>query len=455
MEIVADLDTSLMGELPMDSVENIVARFSDENLKKTLSQLESMMKPLDKRREMGDFSAFVEQFPEVMMERPPLHPLQRFTVTAQFLLDQIRQEHRRMQGKQKRTKDVVLTEANTIEFGAGGRKVGVGEMLSWDAAQVTKLMPEGFKSARLVNRLVGLLDGKLELVVRPSWKTASDAVMESVGRAGVIAVDGKRFIGKSSLLTGVSLLARESGWLVVYLNGSQLMGAVNGGNVQRNRFNDLLWDQVSVNRELCQQLLEAEGAKLAQVAIKTKGVPFQASTKALPPIKTVKDLLEFGAKSSEDNATAAMVWFKNELALLTEFKVLVVVDNYSMLWNDSRYYDMDNEKYRPVPLKASQLTLPRMFLHPSSQFYLNGVMLVASTHDSGCSSRAYDELAAPMMKTTIEVEKLTMEEHTLILDAYHDAGIIHTQQFGPELHYTHAFTSGTPGSLFRYINHLP
>jgi hypothetical protein len=159
-----------------------------------------------------------------------------------------------------------------------------------------------------------------------------------------------------------------------------------------NWMNQDQWDQQTTNRELCERILRAEGDKLASLPIKSSGMPLDG----VAGVRTLKELLEAGA-ADEIHATngetqireqlcfsticssfifvfvhllsfvTVMAWFKMELTLVTDVKVMLAIDNYNCLYNPSSYYDMDSTRYRPVPLVTTQLTIPNLFLRPEKQ----------------------------------------------------------------------------------------
>lgn len=50
-------------------------------------------------------------------------------------------------------------------------------------------------------------------------------------------------------------------------------------------------------------------------------------------------------------------WLRRELALVTEYPVLIAVDGMNHLWGNSAFLDPNDRKLRTDPLPADQLTL--------------------------------------------------------------------------------------------------
>ncbi len=59
---------------------------------------------------------------------------------------------------------------------------------------------------------------------------------------------------------------------------------------------------------------------------------------------------------SEENSTAALLWLRTELSLVTARPVLVAIDDVNSFHNPSSYYDMDHPSFAPTLLPPSKLS---------------------------------------------------------------------------------------------------
>lgn len=84
------------------------------------------------------------------------------------------------------------------------------------------------------------------------------------------------------------------------------------------------------NQAQCARILSGSRETLAKLPVKSAGVPLPVAAAQRPA--TLAELLSIGA-ASDENATAVMVWFRNELTLVTDTPVLLAIDNYNCLHN--------------------------------------------------------------------------------------------------------------------------
>eukprot|EP01095_Lingulamoeba_sp_RSL-Kostka_P013205 TRINITY_DN5414_c0_g2_i1.p1 TRINITY_DN5414_c0_g2~~TRINITY_DN5414_c0_g2_i1.p1 ORF type:complete len:474 (-),score=183.33 TRINITY_DN5414_c0_g2_i1:160-1581(-) len=97
------------------------------------------------------------------------------------------------------------------------------------------------------------------------------------------------------------------------------------------------------------------------------------------PNSTLLDLCVFGAR--EENkyfACDALYHLRRELNLVTDYPVLIAIDDYNYFFGSSGFYDKDSKKYIPEMLPAKQLSLARRF-NKREHGLINGVMIASTT----------------------------------------------------------------------------
>lgn len=202
---------------------------------------------------------------------------------------------------------------------------------------------------------------------------------------------------------------------------------------------------------MCQSILAAQGELLGRLAVKTSGVPLLPNASVDATLKTLKAVLERGAADPEQ-ATAALLWFRNELVVVSDVRVLVAVDNFNCLHNASGYSDMDSAKFRAPLLRAAQLTVPSLFTHLHRQMFLNGVMVAALTHEGGKGCAGFK--AAHTAPADVATTPLSLDETAAVFADAQDARTPSAPvQGGPTMAYVHAFTSATPAEVFRFAQY--
>jgi small subunit ribosomal protein S29 len=164
--------------------------------------------------------------------------------------------------------------------------------------------------------------------------------------------------GKSAALAQVVFWARKKGWLVIYVpSGYEL---INGGSYldrsEERKEEYCSWEQPPLQYIFLNKLLDAHADKLKKIPLKTKvSLPKFTGT-------TLFELVEYGSVLIQYTSA---VWslLRNELALVTEFPVLLAVDEYNAVYNPSvSFRNPDSSKYLKEPMNPRQFTTAELFI---------------------------------------------------------------------------------------------
>lgn len=88
------------------------------------------------------------------------------------------------------------------------------------------------------------------------------------------------------------------------------------------------------------------------------------------------DLLDFGSLSTE-NSIECIYHFRHELNRVTEYPVLIVVDDLNMFQNNTLYFDPMFQEFAPSYLPASKLLIPHIFGNFQTHGLCNGIFVGA------------------------------------------------------------------------------
>lgn len=176
---------------------------------------------------------------------------------------------------------------------------------------------------------------------------------------GAFLLDGERGAGKSFALHQIVQFARESGWLVLFVPNARAW-CVEAPYVMRSPYVADKFDIDVYGVELLQQFLRGHGEQLAQVPLrgdygdryypaklgakpKTDGTFDKASL-------TLRDLVENGIQD-EELACTAVVDLREELAHVTEFPVLIAIDEYN-LWFQKTVFGFEGQEVLPSDISV-------------------------------------------------------------------------------------------------------
>ena len=171
------------------------------------------------------------------------------------------------------------------------------------------------------------------------------------GRAALmkpIGVHGSHGVGKSALLTYLSLWAKERGWLVVAVRADEFsmekMGWIQPSSDRPSIFEQPLYTQHWLN-----QLAASQPQLLSSIALKGS-YPFADPASC----RTLLDLIHM-ARDDAALATSVLYATVSELRSAREVAVLVLMDNVNVWDGLSQFVDPDSRTARPLPARRLAL----------------------------------------------------------------------------------------------------
>eukprot|EP01087_Luapelamoeba_hula_P013196 TRINITY_DN3771_c0_g1_i2.p1 TRINITY_DN3771_c0_g1~~TRINITY_DN3771_c0_g1_i2.p1 ORF type:complete len:669 (+),score=171.42 TRINITY_DN3771_c0_g1_i2:225-2231(+) len=196
-------------------------------------------------------------------------------------------------------------------------------------------------------------------------------------KAGIV-LTGPKGSGKSVSLTQISLWARRNGWIVIRIPDGKAWASY-GDQIRGSRVEPTCYDQRDLAQLLATQMLQNHGEQLQSIPIRTtthvRG--FERNSDS-----TLYDLLKF-ATEHESSAVDAVHLFRRDLSRVTEFPVLIAVDNYNGLYHHSDFFtpeDITRGRVRQLP--AQRLTMSKIFSNHLDHGMINGTMVCAVTETS-------------------------------------------------------------------------
>ena len=161
-----------------------------------------------------------------------------------------------------------------------------------------------------------------------------------------IGVHGGHGVGKSALLTYLSVWAKERGWLVVAVRADEFtmeqLGWIEASSERPGLFEQPLYSQYWLS-----QLAAAQPHLLANIALKAQ-YPFAANCRSL------LDLLHL-ARDDVTLSTSVLYATVAELRTASEVPVLVLMDNVNVWDGLSQFVDPDSRSALPLPARRLAL----------------------------------------------------------------------------------------------------
>eukprot|EP01116_Phalansterium_solitarium_P021453 TRINITY_DN6672_c0_g1_i2.p1 TRINITY_DN6672_c0_g1~~TRINITY_DN6672_c0_g1_i2.p1 ORF type:complete len:625 (+),score=176.50 TRINITY_DN6672_c0_g1_i2:17-1891(+) len=245
---------------------------------------------------------------------------------------------------------------------------------------LSSILPEGFAGGYRLDTKLHKYIKEFPFLVRKSaarlasWleKAAASGFMNSKIKP-YITLTGARGSGKSTALTQLVIWARQNNWIVVFIPDARYW--VKGERIEESQYEDGMWDQNLIAAEFAGHMLAAHREQLKTLPLR---LPVDLLNFDTTKQKTLADLLEYAVKDKESNNTDAIVHFRKELNLVTEFPVLIAVDGINVLFNNSPYGDpLSDSKLIIPPLPAQKLMLTRIFSDFDSHGLANGMYVTA------------------------------------------------------------------------------
>jgi hypothetical protein len=294
-----------------------------------------------------------------------------------------------------------------------------GKMVVLDEKDFKKYFPEGMggryvKEEFASTKQRGLLIREHAMrVINDLTKAQANKFIKSDSTTAHILF-GFKGCGKSGALSQIVYWARKNDWLVVYINSGYNL--INTGDyLEKSKLIPDCWDQPQIAMKFLNNMIDAHQDKLRQIPLRTK---FQLGRFEG---KTLFDLVEFGS-ALEAYAADAVVHFRRELSLVEEFPVLLAVDDYNAIYNQSvNFADPESRRYSKDMLEGRNFTLAGLFFDGHVDHGLiNGAFVGALTEEHKVEQ--FMEDTKEHETTWVNIPPYTRKEFDTVLEHYTRSG---------------------------------
>lgn len=267
-------------------------------------------------------------------------------------------------------------------------------------------------------------------------------------------IDGERGTGKSFALQQIVQFARESNWLVLYVPNARAW-CVEAPYVMKSPVDESKFDIDVFGVALLEQFLHCHGAQLATIPLRGAYGDryYPASFKAKPKsvdeydasTLTLRDLVENGIKD-EELACTAVVDLRAELARVTEFPVLIAIDEYNT-WFEKTVFGFEGQDVRPQDISViDALTDVRASgLEPSREL-ANGLFVAAVTENYPSRFDLKQQIDYRALRSTMRA--YSKDELASVVAYYNQVSFLHDKPSDSELAYFRLMTKALPIHVF-------
>lgn len=267
-------------------------------------------------------------------------------------------------------------------------------------------------------------------------------------------LDGERGSGKSFALQQVVQFARESNWLVLYVPHARAW-CYEAPYVMRSPIDESKFDIDVFGVELLEKFLLCHGTQLSAVPLRGNygdryyPASLDAKPKSAaefdPATLTLRDLVENGIKD-EDLACTAVVDLRAELALVTEFPVLIAVDEYNT-WFAKTVFGFEGKDVLPGDLSVvAALRDVGADGLPAARRLANGLFIAAVTENY--PSRFDFKKQADYRALRRTMRAYSKAELASIVAYYNQVAFLHDKPSESELAYFRLMTKSLPLHVF-------
>jgi len=231
--------------------------------------------------------------------------------------------------------------------------------------------------------------------------------------------------GKSVILNQTVHWARKNGWIVVFIPSVRKL--VNGGSyIVESKRDPGFFDQPTVASLFASNLLKAHKAQLSKIPLK---LPFILESFNRTSSSSLADLLQH-AVSSLETSCDSIHYFRMELSLVSEFPVLIVMDEINEFFNSSVFLNPKyTKKYFIDQLPTKKLTLAKCFANYKDHSLSNGTVVAAVSNTLSMKSFLKEEANNTEANSYI-IPTYTKEEHAACLDYYVKSGFVRGEEEG-------------------------
>eukprot|EP00735_Rhodelphis_limneticus_P003360 TRINITY_DN14824_c0_g1::TRINITY_DN14824_c0_g1_i1::g.30168::m.30168 TRINITY_DN14824_c0_g1::TRINITY_DN14824_c0_g1_i1::g.30168 ORF type:complete len:493 (-),score=108.82,sp/Q9ER88/RT29_MOUSE/25.00/5e-18,DAP3/PF10236.4/3.1e-41,Glyco_transf_64/PF09258.5/0.11 TRINITY_DN14824_c0_g1_i1:9-1439(-) len=260
-----------------------------------------------------------------------------------------------------------------------------------------KYIPEGVTYG--LDKEIGFLDHREFLIREPALKII-DMLKKSADQNALgnpmnpdhrYILTGEKGCGKSVSLLHSVYFARRSGWLVLFVPSVRkwtyhTYNVMPHQNCNPDDLGNLVFDSMENCTDIIKNMMAAHSDKLKTIKLKLKHKITEGEN-----IRHLADLCELGLNRDPIGVAFALL---NELNAVTEYPVLIAMDDYDGLWGWTRI--ADPRKHRYVRLYSTDLTLVRHFLQWSPKHLRNGRMIHAISWGYPTNKRYMPEVPEKM-----------------------------------------------------------
>ncbi|KAF0699756.1 Aste57867_9683 [Aphanomyces stellatus] len=339
------------------------------------------------------------------------------------------------------------------------KDVDVNKFFELSDEQIKKNFPSGLP--KRLNEMFEFLEPKKHLMLRKSTASILDAMTDFPQKwpahwpEKAFVLDGERGTGKTVALIQAVNFARENGWIVLHVPHAREW--VNDAPyVTKSAHIEGKFDIDVVGMDILKQLIECHGEQLATLSVRGDyGAHYYPRSFAKKPKSeseydksslTLLDICENGLK--DDLLTCkAVLDLKAELAQVTEFPVLIAIDEYNTWFRKTVF------GYEGVDVKPEDITLIDALRDVDESGYRadralkNGLFLAATTENFP-SAHDFSKQA-----TFKRVRKLlhpyTNDELKSLIDYFHEVNFRQSKYSDKDVVYLRLMSKSIPLKVFK------
>ncbi|KAG2769297.1 hypothetical protein JG687_00014962 [Phytophthora cactorum] len=336
------------------------------------------------------------------------------------------------------------TEAHRLKFFAFAKE------------QQDQLFPEGVgrridDTFDLVgHRHIMLRDTTLQIIsAMKDWETAKN---DSIG---AYLIDGERGTGKSFALYQIVQYARESNWVVLYIPNPRSW-TNEAPYVMQSPYQQGKFDIDVYGVDLLQKFLQCHGEQLKSIPLRGKYADryyptdkYESKPKNAADYKdaalTLRDVVVGGVRD-EELACQAVCDLKEELAQITEFPVLIAIDDYNT-WFQSTVFG-----YEGTDVEADDISVIAALKDIGAKGYdesrklKNGLFVAAVTENF--PTKVHFKQQVDYRKIRATMRTYTPEELATVVSYYNQVSFLHDKPTDSQLAYFRLMTKSLPLHVF-------
>lgn len=271
-------------------------------------------------------------------------------------------------------------------------------------------------------------------------------------------IDGARGTGKSIALQQIVQFARESGWIVLYVPRARAW-CQEGPYVMRSPYISGKFDIDEMGVDLLQKFVHCHKEQLSQIKLRgdygDRYYPSSLAAKPKDPSTvdrsslTLLDLVESGIRD-EELACTAVVDLRNELAQVTEFPVLIAVDEFNTLYQETVFgYEGKAVWPEDISVVDALRDFDEKGLKPERRLK-NGLFIAATTENFPSRHQFKKQVNYKSFKKTMGL--YSSEEFDAALDYYNHIQFFHDKPDESQKAYLRQMTKSLPLHVYNRVS---